>query len=60
MEAAAIVQAAKIFKAPVTILKVVSDRFDPTSFIKDTSLIEKNLDEILSQIELQSAQNFQR
>ncbi len=60
MEAAAIVQAAKIFKAPVAILKVVSDRFDPNNFIKDTSLIEKHLDVILSQIELQSAQNFQR
>ena len=58
MEAASIVQAAKIFKAPITILKVVSDRFDPNSFIKNSSLIEKNLDVILSQIGLQSAQNF--
>ena len=58
MEAAAIVQVAKIFKVPITILKVVSDRFDPNSFIKNSSLIEKNLDEILSQIGLQSAQNF--
>ncbi len=47
MEASAIVSTAKIFKQPVTILKIVSDSFEPAKCQKDSSLIERHLGEIL-------------
>ncbi len=58
MEAAGIAEITKAFKQPLCVLKIVSDNFDPDSFLQDANLIERHLDVILSQIELQSAQNF--
>ncbi len=59
MEASAIVQAAKRFKQPCKILKIVSDAFNPQSCPHDSSLIEVYTVTILREISLQSPKNFQ-
>ncbi len=48
MEASALVCTARLYRQPITILKVVSDRFDPKSVDRSSHLIAQNLPKILS------------
>ncbi|SMC09830.1 hypothetical protein [Nitratiruptor tergarcus] len=59
MEASAIVRCARVYNVPVKILKIGSDRFNPKSLQKNSELISKHIDTILSQIELQLQKNIQ-
>ena len=48
MEASALLCTARAYRQPITILKVVSDRFDPKSVERSSHLIAQNLPKILS------------
>ncbi len=48
MEASALVEIANLNKTPISLYKVVSDRFDPKAFAYDSALMERFLDKILS------------
>ncbi len=48
MEASAVVATAKVFRTPCTIVKIVSDRFNPEELRRDDRLIQKQIGSILS------------
>ncbi|BCD68252.1 hypothetical protein [Nitratiruptor sp. YY09-18] len=59
MEASALVEVAKRFAVPLTIIKVVSDNFAPQKCEHSHTLMEKYVDKILSQLHIQLSKNFQ-
>ncbi|NPA03421.1 MAG: hypothetical protein GXO61_01005 [Epsilonproteobacteria bacterium] len=50
MEASALVEVANLYKKPIQIFKIVSDRFEPQSFIRSELLIEKQLASLLKEL----------
>ncbi len=58
MEASALVQTARLYKAPINIFKIVSDTFEPHNF--DPNLLEPHIPTLLNIIDRLNSQKFQR
>ncbi|BAF70161.1 hypothetical protein [Nitratiruptor sp. SB155-2] len=54
MEASAIVETARLFKTPVYVIKLVSDKFEPQTLQRKSLLTTNQIDQLLSLLSLQS------